>query len=128
MDLLSSLTASLTSGTQMLAGETVEIEKRAVGATTWTPVTTTTTHSKRPAVATVVPGTREGRKEQYMTVFPGTHADKRSTVDEQVVPHAPCERRTTGRGTGFAQRLSGSVDGEGDNGAVRRLCLTHRRS
>lgn len=73
-----SLTATLKSGSRRLAGETVQLEKRAAGARHWTTVSSKTTGSKGETTWTVTPGTRKGQKEQYEVVFAGTKAYKAS--------------------------------------------------
>ena len=72
------LTGTLKSGTTVLAGQTVKLEKRAAGAKSFTVVTTKKTDAKGHIVLTVTPGTKKGQKEQYELVFAGTKTYKAS--------------------------------------------------
>lgn len=72
------LTGLLKSGTHVLAGESVKLEKRAAGAKSFSLVTTKTTDSKGKVVLTVVPGSKKGQKEQYELIFAGNKTYKGS--------------------------------------------------
>jgi len=72
------ITATLKSGTKVIAGATVKLEARAVGAKTWKIVSSRLTGAKGSAAFTVVPGIKKGQKEQYVIVFSGNSKYKAS--------------------------------------------------